>query len=148
MSAVVKNKRSKHGSLSASLSWLVVGSAALFFLVIYGQQLLLEHSLKDQIAAQRAENAEMENSNTRLKAALLYYQSDKYIEQRAREDLNLRRPDEHVLIPVNVTTDQASETPSQPTPSPDEAAEASSPPAAKANWQKWLELFLPPPHAP
>jgi cell division protein FtsB len=112
MSAVVRTRRGKHKSLSTTALWLVLGLAAIFFLVIYGQQLLLEHSIKEQIAAQRFANASLRDSNTRLKVALQYYQSDKYVEQRAREDLNLRRGDEEVLIPVHAappSQDQATQ---------------------------------------
>ncbi len=148
MSAVVRTRRGKHRSLSTTALWLVLGLAAVFFLVIYGQQLLLEHSIKEQIAAQRMANASLQDSNTRLKVALQYYQSDKYIEQRAREDLNLRRGDEEVLIPVNVEPtfkDQATQPGQNPAEQATTTGEVS---AEKPNWQKWLELFIPPPGAP
>lgn len=153
MSAVIKTRRRKNLTLSTAALWIVLGFAALFFLVSYGQELLLAHSLTEQAALQRQENAGAQDENTRLKAMLQYYQSDKYVEQRAREDLNLRRSDEEVLIPI-VTTPSGQQDSSQaggvvqsgqagsitgkptahPTPQPE-----------RANWQKWLELFSPGP---
>src|SRR4051794_16986485 len=103
MSAVIKTRRRKNLTLSTAALWIVLGFAAIFFLVSYGQELLLAHSLTEQAAVQRQENAGAQDENARLKAMLQYYQSDKYIEQRAREDLNLRRAEEEVLIPIVAT---------------------------------------------
>jgi hypothetical protein len=127
--------------------WMVLGLAVVFFLVTYGQQLFLEGDLKAKAAVQRTANQSLRDENARLKASLQYYQSDKYIEQRAREDLNLRRPDEHVLIPVAPVAGSATRVPNQvPPPAP---APAQPTPRAdnvqKANWQRWLDLFSPSP---
>ena len=146
MSAVVKTRRRKSFTVSTLILWVVLGFAAVFFLFSYGQELLLAHSLNDKSAAQRIENAKEQDEITRLQAQLQYYQSDKYIEQRAREDLNLRRPDEQVLIPVWSTPGATGQStgpggiagghdPAQPP--------ASTPTQAKPNWQKWLDLFGP-----
>ena len=116
-----------------------------FFLVRYGQELLLAHDLNDRAAAQRIANGKMRDENTRLKALLGYDQSDKYIEQRAREDLNLRRPEEEVLIPVEATP-EAAEAGSAPALTDTQKVESEPTLApAVANWQKWLDLFSPAP---
>ena len=153
MSIVIKTRRTKPKTWSTTIMWVVFGLAAIFFLVIYGQQLLLEHDLKERIAVQRAENAAVEDFNTRLKSSLLYFQSDKYIEQRAREDLNLRRADEEVLIPIkeetapakpsgNLTGDsEVASNSGQEIPSPSPASE-------KPLWQAWFSLFSPPGSSP
>ncbi len=133
--------------------WLVFGLAAIFFLVIYGQQLLLEHDLKERIAVQRAENTALDDFNTRLKSSLLYYQSDKYIEQRAREDLNLRRADEEVLIPIKeeVVPTKASDNgrdTSVTTPNKSHKNMIPIQLSEKPVWQAWLGLFSPPGGSP
>ena len=128
--------------------WLVLGVAAIFFLVIYGQQLLLENDLKERIAVQRSANAAVEDFNSRLKSSLQYYQSDKYIEQRAREDLNLRRPDEEVLIPIREEVSPPESSNSR-VDSPQPPTERNSTPvqsqeAQQPIWLAWLGLFSPP----
>jgi cell division protein FtsB len=146
LSVVVKTNRGKHKPVSTTALWLVLGLAVAFFLVRFGQELLLEHDLKAKVAAQRSANSATRDENTRLEAALEYYRSDKYIEQRAREDLNLRRPDEEVLIPVSAAPASPIGDSSVPV-TPQEAP----PPTATlepANWQKWLELFSPPSGTP
>src|SRR6476620_6970265 len=100
MSAVIKPKRFKRLPAATPALWVVLGLAVAFFLVRYGQEVLMEHDLNSKIVAQRVANSRLADENTRLAASLQYYQSDKYVEQRAREDLNLRRPDEEVLIPI------------------------------------------------
>src|SRR6476619_2329871 len=100
MSAVIKPKRFKKLPAATPALWVVLGLAAAFFLIRYGQEVLMEHDLNSKIAQQRIDNAKLADDNSRPEASLQYFQSDKYVEQRAREDLNLRRPDEEVLIPI------------------------------------------------
>ena len=148
MSVVVKTRQRKPRTWSTAAMWLVFSLAAIFFLVIYGQQLLLEHSLNESIASQRLANAALEDTNTRLRTNLLYYQSDKYIEQRAREDLNLRRADEEVLIPIKAEPGPASSSQAQPSDAqPDSSSKSEVSPATR-NWDGWLELFRPPSPSP
>lgn len=148
MSVVIKSRKSKPKTWSTTVMWLVFGLAATFFLVIYGQQLLLEQDLKDRIAEQRAENSAVNDFNTRLKSSLLYFQSDKYIEQRAREDLNLRRPDEEVLIPIKQeyvspsTEENASEIEAMGSGHTGTTEEV-KPDDEAPNWLAWLGLFSP-----
>jgi len=143
MSIVIKPKRFKKLPAATPALWVVLGLAAAFFLVRYGQEVLAEHDLNSKIAAQRVANANLADDNTRLKAALQYYQSDKYIEQRAREDLNLRRPDEEVLIPVGDSSQPAdSSQPGQPNANTGDTPQA-TPTADEPNWQRWLDLFNP-----
>jgi cell division protein FtsB len=122
-----------------ALGFIVV----VFFLVTYGQQLLMEHGLKEKAAAQRVANAALRDDNIRLQASLQYYQSDKYIEQRAREGLNLRRPEEEVIIPIKVAPDaSAGKPPVVETPVAVNPAQQSAGSNAP-NWEKWFSLFNP-----
>ena len=142
MSAIIRTKRRTNPSLSTAALWVVLGLAVAFFLVRYGQELLLAHDLNDKAAAQRVANGRLSDENARLQALLQYYQSNKYIEQRAREDLNLRRRDEEVLIQVSPAegSDQQG-TGNNPAGQATPSVEAAQPPAERANWEKWLELF-------
>lgn len=145
MSAVVKNRGRANLPVSTTALWLVLGLAVVFFLVNYGQQLLLAHDLSTKSDEQRLVNSRLKDENSRLKALLQYDQSDKYIEQRAREDLNLRREDEEVLIPVGATpvkdsqstNRQGNDSGSKALPTPRVTGE-------EANWLKWLDLFRAP----
>src|SRR5205814_2127549 len=146
MSAIIKTKRRKSLPASTAALWLVLGLAVTFFLVRYGQELLLAHDLNEKAAAQRTANAALRDENSRLKALLQYNQSDKYIEQRAREDLNLRRPEEEVLIPVAATLGATGQSATPSIKSPAQPGNAAPTPAPEqANWQNWLDLFSPAP---
>src|SRR5688500_7144274 len=109
MSAIIRTKRRKNPPASTAVLWAVLRMAAIFSLFSYGQELLLAHELGQKATAQREANAALSDENTRLRSLLHYYGSDKYIEQRAREDLNLRRPDEKVLIPVLTAPEEQAE---------------------------------------
>src|SRR5437762_2300743 len=100
MSIVIRPKRFRRLPAATPALWAVLGLAMTFFLVRYGQEVLMEHDLNNKVVVQRSTNQKLADENARLQAALQYYGSDKYVEQRAREDLNLRRPDEEILIPV------------------------------------------------
>jgi cell division protein FtsB len=145
MSAIIRTRRQKNLPGSTAVLWVVLGLAVVFFLFSYGQEVLLAHDLNQKAAAQRAANAVIRDENTRLRSLLQYYQSDKYIEQRAREDLNLRREEEEVLIPVLVTPESP---PAMGSPDQAQAAQSGDAlpsRAERANWQKWFDLFLPRP---
>ena len=145
MNAVMKSGHSGQKPSRATAVLVAVGFiVVVFFLVTYGQQLLLEHSLKDKAAAQRIANSALADENTRLKAAYLYYQSEKYIEQRAREDLNLRRPEEEVIIPIKVAPAASADKPKVvETPAIAQPLEQTRDGGEKPNWEKWLNLFAP-----
>jgi cell division protein FtsB len=151
MSAILKAKRRTQPAMSSLALWAVLGLAVTFFLVRYGQELLQAHDLNDRAAAQRGENATLKDENSRLQAQFEYYKSDKYIEQRAREDLNLRRPEEEVLIPIAPQAQALGATGNPSTANlgggPPAAAQPATqaPGSARANWQRWLDLFSPAP---
>jgi cell division protein FtsB len=139
MSVVFKLPTGKNRSLSTTAISVVLGLFAVLFLVRYGQELLLEHELNARSAEQRRTNLALRDANTRLAASLQYYQSTKYIEQRAREDLNLRRADEEVLIPVGLDATLGGGLPGGGAQGEEEDLAAHEPP----NWEKWLGLFAP-----
>ena len=114
------------------------------FLVRYWQQVLQEHSLDEQIVLQSRSNQQMTDENQRLQASLQYYQSDKYVEQRAREALGLRRPNEEVLIPVGGSGTESADTAVAGDNAQQDGTEQSAGQEQvqnEANWQKWLGLF-------
>jgi cell division protein FtsB len=143
MSVVVRANRRKSRPGSTLIMWLVLGLAVLFFLVRFGQEWLLEHELEARAAEQRIANARLRDENMRLKAALQYYQSDKYVEQRAREDLNLRRPDEEVLIPVVVNAPATGEGEHALPALGAQDAPTGMHRQEQANWRRWFDLFTP-----
>lgn len=142
MSAAVKTHQPRKFSVSVPALWIVLGLAAALFLLRYGQEVLMQHDLEGKIAAQARINAAMLDENNRLRSSLEYYQSDKYIEQRAREDLNLRRADEEVIIPIggNTTQPQTGQPESGSGEAPDGASAGTE---EEANWERWFGLFSP-----
>ena len=145
MSFVLRARKKNSTPLPATGLWVLIGLAAVFFLVRYGTELLREHDLREKARLQAASNAALRDDNARLRSTLFYYQSDRYIEQRAREDLNLRRPDESVLIPIRVAapTPAAPTANDPPTPTSGTVELPPRPAEGRANWEQWLELFVP-----
>jgi cell division protein FtsB len=141
MSAVIKTNRTRKLPVSAPALWIVLGLAASLFLVRYWQQVLQEHSLDEQIVLQSRSNQQMTDENQRLQASLQYYQSDKYVEQRAREALNLRRPNEEVLIPIGGTGTQSPDRSAGAQGAGNAGGQDQAQPQSEENWQRWFGLF-------
>ena len=147
MSFVLRARKKGSTPIPATGLWVLIGIAAVFFLVRYGTELLRENDLREKARQQATVNAAVSDDNARLRSALLYYQSDRYVEQRAREDLNLRRPDESVLIPISM----AAPTPAIPSgdgrPPQADSQQVDVPPSTvdeNPSWERWLELFSQP----
>lgn len=143
--SVVKISRGRNRSISTTAVSVVLGLFVVLFLVRFGQEVLLEHELNDKVAVQRHANAQLKDANARLKAGLQYYESTKYIEQRAREDLNLRGQKEEVLIPTGLDTTAGAQGSST---SGDVSEAKNATPAASlekaTNTEKWFQLFQAP----
>lgn len=141
MSVVARISRGKNRSVSTTAISVVLGLFVILFLVRFGQELLLEHELTDKATLQRHTNALLKDENMRLKASLQYFQSDKYIEQRAREDLNLRGANEEVLIPTGL--DDAGNNGGGINATKPEPAVPAQNAEKPGNAQKWFQLFQP-----
>jgi hypothetical protein len=145
MSFVLRARKRGSTPIPATGLWVLIGIAAVFFLVRYGTELLRENDLREKARQQATVNAAVRDDNARLRSALLYYQSDRYVEQRAREDLNLRRPDESVLIPISVAAPTPPAPPGDGSQPPTGSEQVDIPPVTveeKPSWEKWLELFV------
>jgi cell division protein FtsB len=146
LSFVLRARKKSSTPLPATGLWVIIGLAAVFFLVRYGTELLREHDLREQARRQDAANRALSDTNARLRSALLYYGSDRYIEQRAREDLNLRRPDESVIIPITAPEAMGSTEEAQPDATQDAPlAEVPAQRSEQPNWKRWLDMFAPAP---
>jgi cell division protein FtsB len=109
---------------------LIVGA---YFLVAFGEQAWKARQLNAEVAERQSAVNDLTAQKQQLQVQLDQYSSDQYlafVEQKARQDLNLSRPGEHVLLVR--WTGSASPTP---------AATATPEPTHKANWDKWLDLF-------
>jgi cell division protein FtsB len=145
MSFVLRAKKKTGSPIPATGLWVLIGIAAVFFLVRYGTELLREHDLREQARQQAAVNSALRDDNARLRSTLFYYQSDRYVEQRAREDLNLRRADESVLIPITVAAPAPAVPASTEQPAPLDPNIKLPPDVAdrRPGWERWLDLFAP-----
>jgi cell division protein FtsB len=79
---------------------------ALFFCYQLFGQMFKGRELSSELDAQVQQNEKLQTQQSELKSKLEYYKSggyDEYAEQRAREDLNLSREGDVVLLPVPVT---------------------------------------------
>lgn len=83
------------------------------------------HTRESVVHEAQARLAQAQEKNNELKKELAYVQSPGYVEQQAREKLNMARPGEVVLIVPEVT------------PPPDDSVEEEQ----LEIWQQWLKVF-------
>ncbi len=97
--------------LGVSLLLLVMLFLAGSLLLGFVERAWQEHQLNRAIERQRAQNAQQQERNDRLKGAAEFAESDVAAEQAARERLGMAREGETVLLPTVVL-------PPPPTPAP------------------------------
>ncbi|HUS17135.1 MAG TPA: septum formation initiator family protein [Chloroflexia bacterium] len=142
-----------HRNLGAQLLMIVLVLTGLGFGYSFAREVVQAQRLANQAELSRQENEVIAAENRKLTRDLQYYQSDAYAELRARTDLNMRRPDEQVILPV--LTPEAASAAGDP---PGALSIASLPLAAPApaagnnpvptgrNWDRWIALFSGPAH--
>ena len=138
--------RSARRNLGAQLLMILVVLIGLGFGYSFAREVVQAQHLAGQAEASRQENERIAAENRKLQRDLQYYQSDAYAELRARTDLNMRRPDEQVILPVlpdgeTTITSPDSDLAAQPAQAPANAVAAGPGVATGRNWDRWLALF-------
>jgi cell division protein FtsB len=138
--------RSARRNLGAQLLMILVVLIGLGFGYSFAREVVQAQHLAGQAEASRLENERIAAENRKLQRDLQYYQSDAYAELRARTDLNMRRPDEQVILPVLPDGETTITSPDSDMGA--QAAQAPANPVAPApggvtgrNWDRWLALF-------
>ncbi|HMA35988.1 MAG TPA: septum formation initiator family protein [Chloroflexia bacterium] len=133
--------------LGAQLLMVLVILTGLYFGYSFAREVVQAQRLANQAELGRQANERIAAENRKLARDLQYYQSDAYVELRARTDLNMRRPDEQIVLPVlpadpNGAAPSGAAPPDSVTaprgivPPPNVAAES-----AARNWDRWFSLF-------
>ncbi len=122
---------------SASFAMLILLAIGIYFVVGFAKEVVHGQQLSADVSAETQSNADLQQANARLQEQKQYYQSDGYVEQAARDGLNLRKPNETIILPI-LPTPSAGDHSSSPPP----AANAATSPPPKANWQRWFSLFF------
>ena len=134
-------------NLYAQALMAIVVLVGLYFMGNFVSEVVHAQHLANQVELGRKENERLQAENRQLARDQQYYESDAYIQLRARTDLGLRSPDEIVVYPL-LTPGPApaagGAAPSgAPAPPAASSAPAASPSAAPARpWDRWLALFL------
>jgi len=122
---------------SATFAMLIVLAIGAYFVVGFAKEVVHGQQLSTEVSAELQQNADLLQSNARLKEEQQYYQSDGYVELAARESLNLRKPDQIIGLVVGPTPSPNGHSSTQP---PAPSTKSAAPP--QANWQRWFGLFF------
>lgn len=139
----------KHRIWGTQLLMILVVVTGLYFGYSFAREVVQAQQLANQAEAARQENDRLGAENRKIARDLQYYQSDAYAELRARTDLNMRRLNEQIVLPVlppdeaNTGTSAAPGAPSDAAPAPKPAPARPTNPDAR-NWDRWLALFSSP----
>jgi cell division protein FtsB len=147
--------RKAHRTIGAQLLMIVVVLIGLYFGYSFAREVVQAQRLAGEAEISQQENDLIAAENRKLERDLQYYQSPAYAELRARTDLNMRRPDEQIILPVlpdgaavpAADLPSASVAPAAPPSAAQPAARAAAVPAPGArNWDRWFSLFTSQPH--
>lgn len=110
------------------LNWLIVGFGILM-IIGFSRDILRLLKADDRIDEAKERLAVLQSDNQDLKQKEEYFQSEEFVEQEARNRLNMSREGETVvLLPPNLSELVQ--------------GEIAEPPPELPNWKKWWELFF------
>jgi cell division protein FtsB len=129
------SKTKRHRTLAfTQIVTIVVATMAISMIVDFGRKATANYRIRREEIGLEQEVAAERDKHEELLARREYVQTDKYVEQVAREELKWVRQGEIVIVPVPITR--------QPLPTP------GTPPAparlleSELHWQKWWALFF------
>ena len=98
-----QKKEAKFQGFFTSRLFLII-LLVLFFLVLfaYGRSYYREYKIRQEINSLRLEVKNLENKKIESLEILKYVTSDKFVEEKAREELNMKKPGENVLVINNL----------------------------------------------
>lgn len=118
----------------ASRVLFVVVLAAVIYLAASTVKVISKNwQLQREIATLHSEVELLEAENERLSYDIQYYATDEYLEQAARQKLNLKAPGETVTIVGDVNQARSRS-------STDPVVIETRP--AKSNWQSWVDFLM------
>lgn len=126
-------KRDLKSIIGSRLATFVVVGIAIYITANTVGVIARNWQLQREIATLNGEIEVLKAENERLSYDIEYYKTDQYLEQAARQKLDLKAPGETVTIVgnVNQTVDQGKN-----------LANISQPEAQKSNWRAWLDFLL------
>jgi len=102
--------------------------AGIYFSISLSRQIWTLWQQKDRLAVSQKNYEEAKGENEKLKSELEYKQSDKFLEEEARNKLNMAKEGEEIVI--------------LPKDAQESQQEEKKEPKKLANWQKWLNLLF------
>lgn len=85
----------------------------LFFAFNVGKEMYKKHSIEQEVSRLEAEIGKLENNKSELAALLSYVKTDTFVEQEAREKLNLAGEGESLLLMPDADAANASTSPEE-----------------------------------
>jgi cell division protein FtsB len=119
-------------------SKIIIYLIVLYTFFLLGKAVWTNFQLKKERDAIEGQIVALQEQNKNLSNLILYYQSDSFREEEAREKLGLKKPGETVVqVPVKKATDFGSEIAAQV-----QSVSEKTPPAQQPNWQLWWQYFF------
>lgn len=126
-------------AFSKQTTLTVIGLLIIVFISIpLAKNVSKQYKVNKEIDSLKNEIGDLGNKNSQLKSLISYMQSDQFVDEKARLNLNYKQPGENVVV---IKNEDKKEIASQ-------ASGATSPEAndqnlkSNNNFQKWLKYFL------
>ncbi len=118
--------------------FLVCAILVLLFLVVsYGQAFYRDYQVREEIKRLQSESQRLEAKKIETLELLNYVKSERYVEEKARTELNLVKPGEKVVV---VSTGSGDFFPKSAN---GQAGSDMVQPGYQSNISKWIRYFLP-----
>ena len=111
----------------------------LFFAFNVGKEMYKKHSIEQEVSRLEAEIGKLENNKSELSALLSYVKTDAFVEQEAREKLNLAGEGESLVLMPEADNINASSSPEQVALAVNDSEE---PPVQSTNLERWWQYFF------
>jgi len=98
-----------------------------------------KHSIEQEVSRLEAEIGKLENNKSELSALLSYVKTDAFVEQEAREKLNLAGEGESLVLMPEADNINASSSPEQVALAVNDSEE---PPVQSTNLERWWQYFF------
>lgn len=113
-----------------------------YFAVNVGQEMYKRRGIESQIKKLESEIGQLEKNKSDLNDLLSYVQTDAFVEQEAREKLNLAKVGESLVLVPNADNPDAILNSPEPSAQPVAAARSREAPSQKSNLVKWWQYFF------
>ena len=128
-----RSKKNSDSHFKSKLYILLSLIVFIFFVINFTKIWYQNHAVDEEIGGLKSQIADLRADNSQLNELIKYFNSDAYIEEKAREDLGLKKQGENVVVIADQKVSDSSAV---------ESADRNNQITNLSNPQKWWQHFF------